>query len=378
MRIWIEKQRNLIDFTLSSLRRRLGKNIALVLTFTTVVFFLGSVTLFTQALKKEAALILKGTPEILVQRMIAGRHDLMPLAYADKIRQIRGVTSLTPRLWGYHYDPTVKANYTLMVSDRQPLAAGEILIGPGISRSRQVFPGDLLSFRNYRGEPAIFQVKGLLAAESELVNSDLVLISEPDFRSFSGLTAPFVTDFALRVRNPRELNTIAFKITELLPDTRPIIRDEILRTYDSVFDWRGGMMVVIFSASALAFIILAWEKASGLSAGERREIGILKAIGWETSDVLLMKFWEGTVLALSSFFLGFILAYAHVFFTSAILFEQALKGWAILYPDFRLTPFIDPYQVVTLFFLTVIPYLAATIIPSWRAATIDPDTVMRT
>jgi ABC-type lipoprotein release transport system permease subunit len=272
----------------------------------------------------------------------------------------------------------VKANYTLMVSERQPLAAGEILIGPGISRSRQVFPGDLLSFRNYRGEPAIFQVKGLLAAESELVNSDLVLISEPDFRSFSGLTSPFVTDFALRVKNPRELNTIAIKITELLPDTRPIVRDEILRTYDSVFDWRSGMVVVIFSASALAFIILAWEKASGLSAGERREIGILKAIGWETSDVLLMKFWEGTVLALSSFFLGFILAYAHVFFTSAILFEHALKGWAILYPDFRLTPFIDPYQVVTLFSLTVIPYLAATIIPSWRAATVDPDTVMRT
>ena len=377
MRIWIEKQRNLIDFTLSSLRRRLGKNIALVLTFTAVVFFLGSVILFTQALKKEAALILKGTPEILVQRMIAGRHDLMPLSYGDKIRQIRGVTSLTPRLWGYYYDPAVKANYTLMVSDRQPLAAGEILIGPGISRSRQVFPGDLLSFRNYRGEPVIFQVKGLLAAESELVNSDLVLISEPDFRSFSGLASPFVTDFALRVRNPRELNTIAFKITELLPDTRPIVRDEILRIYDSVFDWRSGMMVVIFSASALAFIILAWEKASGLSAGERREIGILKAIGWETSDVLLMKFWEGTVLALSSFFLGFILAYAHVFFTSAVLFEHALKGWAILYPDFRLTPFVDLYQVVTLFFLTVIPYLAATIIPSWRAATIDPDTVMR-
>ncbi len=378
MRIWIEKQRNLIDFTLSSLRRRLGKNIALVLTFTTVVFFLGSVTLFTQALKKEAALILKGTPEILVQRMIAGRHDLMPLAYADRIRQIRGVTSLTPRLWGYYYDPAVKANYTLMVSNRKPWAAGEILIGAGISRSRQVFPGDLLSFRNYRGEPAIFQVKGLLAAESELISSDLILLSERDFRSFFGLASPYVTDFALRVSNSREWNTIAFKISELLPDTRPILRDEILRTYDSLFDWRSGMIVVIFTASALAFIILAWEKASGLSAGERREIGILKALGWETSDVLLMKFWEGTVLAFSSFLLGFTLAYAHVFFTSAVLFEHALKGWAILYPEYRLTPFVDPYQVVTLFFLTVIPYLAAAIIPSWRAATIDPDTVMRT
>jgi ABC-type lipoprotein release transport system permease subunit len=40
-------------------------------------------------------------------------------------------------------------------------------------------------------------------------------------------------------------------------------------------------------------------------------------------------------------------------------------------------PFIDPYQVATLFFLTVVPYTVATIIPSWGAATIDPDTIMR-
>jgi hypothetical protein len=46
-------------------------------------------------------------------------------------------------------------------------------------------------------------------------------------------------------------------------------------------------------AAILAFAILAWEKASGLSADEKREIGILKAIGWETGDVLKMKFWEG-------------------------------------------------------------------------------------
>jgi ABC-type lipoprotein release transport system permease subunit len=54
-----------------------------------------------------------------------------------------------------------------------------------------------------------------------------------------------------------------------------------------------------------------------------------------------------------------------------------LKGWAILYPQFKLTPFIDASQLSALFFLTVVPYTVATIIPSWRAATVDPDSVMR-
>jgi len=136
-------------------------------------------------------------------------------------------------------------------------------------------------------------------------------------------------------------------------------------------------VIVIFSATALAFFILAWDQATGLSAEERREIGILKAIGWETSDILLMKFWEGTVVSLTAFLVGTILAYAHVFLTSASLFAPILKGWSTLYPAFRLTPFIDFGQVATLFFLTVVPYTITTIIPSWRAATIDPDTVMR-
>jgi ABC-type lipoprotein release transport system permease subunit len=90
-----------------------------------------------------------------------------------------------------------------------------------------------------------------------------------------------------------------------------------------------------------------------------------------------MKFWEGAVVSVTSFLTGIILAYLHVFFASSSLFEPVLKGWSVLYPEFKLTPFIDPYQVSTLFFLTVVPYTVATIIPSWRAAIIDPDTGMR-
>ena len=113
----IEKQRNIIDFTLSSLWRRKGKNLALVLVYTLVVFSLGSVMFFTQALKNEAAIILRGTPEIIVQRMMAGRHDLIPVAYAQKISAIRGVKAVKDRLWGYYYDPIGRANYTLMVPE---------------------------------------------------------------------------------------------------------------------------------------------------------------------------------------------------------------------------------------------------------------------
>ncbi|HMK56614.1 MAG TPA: FtsX-like permease family protein [Dissulfurispiraceae bacterium] len=373
----INKHRNILDFTLSSLLRRKRKNTALVLVYILVVFGLASVLFSTQALKREACSILQRSPEVVIQRLVAGRHELIPTSYIDKIKDVRGVQTVKRRLWGYYYDPTVGANYTLMVPDDPAVAEGTIVIGKGVARTLRAEKGDLLPFKANDGFFVSLEVGDIISSDSELVSSDLVLMNEGDFRQITGVPAGYFTDMVLSVRNVKELPTIAEKIRRLAPDTRPIVKDDILRTYETIFDWRGGILLVILAGAIMAFIIFAWDKASGLSSEERKEIGILKGIGWETSDVILMKFWEGTVISLSSFLLGCVFAYIHIFYASSALFEPVLKGWAVLYPKFRLIPYIDPLQLATLFFLTVIPYTVATIIPSWRAATVDPDSVMR-
>jgi ABC-type lipoprotein release transport system permease subunit len=310
--------------------------------------------------------------------MVAGRHDLMPVSYAAVVEKITGVSSVKARLWGYYYDQLFRANYTLLVPDDFKYGEGDIVIGEGVSRAAVTTEGNIMPFFGGDGKLMSFRVKEILPSESELISSDLIIMGEGDFRSFFNMPKGQVTDLAVSVANPQEVLTVAAKIRQKLPDTRPIVREEIVRTYDAIFDWRSGLMLVIFTGALLAFIIFSWDKASGLSAEERREIGILKATGWETSDVILMKFWEGMVISFTSFAVGLILAYIHVFFSSAALFEPVMKGWAVLYPEFRIVPFINFYQIATLLFLTVVPYTTATVIPSWRAATVDPDAVMRT
>ena len=75
----IEKQRHIIDFMLSSLWRRKGKNLSLVVVYTFVIFLLASVMFFAHAIKKEAGLILRDAPEIIVQRLVAGRQGFISL-----------------------------------------------------------------------------------------------------------------------------------------------------------------------------------------------------------------------------------------------------------------------------------------------------------
>ena len=377
MHAWIAKQQYLIDFTLSSLARRKAKNFGLLLVYTLIVFLLASVMLFTHALRHEAAHLLDGAPEVVLQRMVAGRHDLIPPGYLERLGRIRGVQHKEGRLWGYYYDPVVKANYTFMVPGKEKIAAGTLVVGAGLARARGLAVGNVISFRSYSGNLIAFSVARILPQNSELVSADLVLMSEGDFRRFFDIAPGYFTDIALSVANPLEVRNVATKLAQQFPDSRPILREEILRTYESSFNWREGIVLALTSLTLLAFAIFAWEKAAGLSADEKREIGILKAIGWETGDVIKMKFWEGALVSLAAFLIGYVAAYLHVFRFSSVMFTPVLKGWAVLYPRFELTPVIDGFQVATLFFFTVFPYAAATLVPIWRAAITDPDSVMR-
>lgn len=371
----IERHLNILEFTLASLLRRKGRNFSLLAMYLLVIFMLASLLFFVTALKREAAIILSDAPDMVVQQLVAGRQDLVPVAYAGEIARIRGVTAVKPRLWGYYYDAFNGANYTIIADDAAE--PERVSIGAGVARARNLAVGDLLPLISYDKVPVMLEVGTVFPSASDLIAADLIIVSPVGFHQLFNFPAGQATDLAVTVRNPKELSTIASKIASQFPGSRPVLKSEILRTYQTVFNWRGGMALLLLTSALLSFIIFAWDKATGLSAEERKEIGILKSIGWETSDVLLLKFWEGAVVSLTAFLLGTLLAYGHVFFLSAPLFAQALKGWSVIYPRFQLLPVVDASQLIILFFLTVVPYTTATILPCWRAATIDPDAAMR-
>ncbi len=377
MRNRIERQREIIDFTLSRLSRRKGRQLAILIVYSGAVFLLASVMFLVFALRTEAILLLRQAPELVVQRLSAGRHDLMPESYFDAVRSIRGARNVTQRLWGYYFDPSSRANYTLMAPESVSSGDGAAIIGDGVSRANSAYPGDILTIRGHDGRLVNLAVTRVLSPDSQILSSDLILISRKDFMAIFSIPPGFSTDLTLTAENAGELPLLAAAIRNLLPDARLISRQDVLKTYAGMFDWRRGFILLVLSASALALAMIAMDRAFGLSAEDKKEIGILKAIGWRTSDVLLMKFWEGAVISLSAFISGILLAYAHVFLLHPVLFAPVLKGWSVLYPEFRLTPFISPVQMALLFILTVIPYIAATVAPSWRPAAIDPDAVLR-
>ena len=339
------KHLKIIEYALSSLLRRKTKIFAIFIAYTFTVATLASVLFLTHALKTEATHILQGVPDLIVQRTLGGRHDLIPVSYAEKIREIFGVSEVTPRYWGYYYDALTEANYTVMgagdatlelelLDGKLPSTEFECAVGKGVAALRGADYSKELILMNSRSQSVLFEVTGIFRSDSELLTNDLVLLADEAVIDFFGFEPGRATDLAVTVQNSNELQTVAVKIKKLFPDVRPITKRELTRTYDMVFNWRSGMMLTVFCAAIMALCIMAWGQGpTGISAEEKQEIGILKAIGWDTDDVLILKFWEGVIISVTSFLTGLLLSYVHVFYFDAFVLSTILKGLVGAFPN---------------------------------------------
>ncbi len=313
---------------------------------------------------------------------------------AEQLDGIFGISNIVPRVWGYYFDEVEKANYTIMgVDQRMPLldqlqltleeggthdsaAHGKALVGRSVQRILDEKGSRLLSLFRPDLSLASFEITGVFKPETDILTNDLIVLNIDDARNLYAIPSGLATDLCVYVANESEIATIAKKIAERLPGTRVLTKTQIGRTYQVVFGWRSGFASVCLLTALTAFVIFAWDKASGLSSEEKREISILKMLGWETVDILAVRFWEGFLVSGLAFILGCSLAYIHVIFFDASLFRPVLVGWSVIFPDFRLVPSFQVDNFLLVFCLSVLPYLAATVIPSWRSASVPADSAL--
>ena len=100
----LRRQRALLEFALASLLRHRGKTVVLGAVLTLIVFLLTSLAFLRSSVRLEAAAMLREAPDLIVQRLVAGRQELVPQAAVAAVRTIPGVARAQGRLWGYYYD----------------------------------------------------------------------------------------------------------------------------------------------------------------------------------------------------------------------------------------------------------------------------------
>jgi len=387
----------LLDYAIRSLLRRFGKSFFIFFILSLLIFLLASVLMIADSIKLELNSTLKTLPQITLQRFIAGKQSDVPIERVDALLDIEGISAITPRVWGYYYFKPAGVNFSVVGIDAYEEQYSETLsklvqnidmkrlekengmiVGEGVKKvlSENYYDG-FFNFITPEGKWQRIFIAGVFHSDLALESNDLIILSKKLAYIIFGMDENKATDIVVKVANVKEIATIVQKITARYPDMRAITQDDIRVSYQNIFDYKSGFFLSLFSVCAFAFFIIIYDKMSGLSSEEKREIGILKAIGWGSDDILKEKFYESFMIAMSAFLLGISLALFYVYALQAPLLRNLFMGYSELKPTFILPFSFNLSMVVLLFLLSVPIYIAATLIPSWRASSLDADEVMR-
>jgi putative ABC transport system permease protein len=124
-----------------------------------------------------------------------------------------------------------------------------------------------------------------------------------------------------------------------------------------------ALLLEVFAAAGLTLASVGiYSVLSYLVRGRRREIGIRTALGARTSDVLRMVLLEGLKPAL----LGIVLGAAGALLAAGLL-EKLVFG----------VKASDPLTLAVVAVSLLLVAVAASLLPAWRAARLDPVTVLR-
>jgi len=381
----------LLEHALGALARRRLRSLTLVVGIAFATGLYAAVLFVTGSLRREFAVSARTMPDLTVQRLVAGRPALIDTAIVPDLARIPAVASARPRVWGYLFVPSLPGNITVIgASDRRDLprtigtgrvprpgARGEVLLGAVLADFLGVRVGDEIGLPGDGGATCDLRVTGTFLSDSALVTADVLYAPEEDARCVLGVPAGQATDVAVRLTNPDEARIVSSKIAELLPHARILDKELLRRTYELTFDGRAGLVAAALLPALAALLLLGWDRLTSVGELERREIGLLKALGWQTSDVLSARMWESILVASAGAALGIAGAYAWVFVARAPGLAPILFGWSTLRPPIDLVPAVDLGQVLAIVATVVVPFVAMSVVPAWRAAMLDPDRAMR-
>ncbi len=387
----------LIEYAVNALLRQKYKSFFVMSIFTLLTFLLTSVFFITNSIKYELQSTVDTLPQIIVQKIKAGRHYDIQESVVDDILELAGVEDAIARVWGYYYFENAGVNFSIVGIDayeeqykksfKQIIEKFDfekleetpsMVVGSGVKETmKNSYYDEYFNFIKPDGSLKKVYVAGVFDGETQLESNDMIVMPKETLKEIFDIDDIYATDIVVKVKNPQEVPTIAAKIKLMYPDTRIITTQDLQISYQNIFDYKSGIFLALFVIAIFTFFIIIYDKASGLSSEEKREIGILKAIGWKIDDILKEKFYEAFIISFFAYLLGVILALLYVYLFQAPLLRDIFVGYSQLKTTFELPFIFDLHTLFLVFFLSVPIYIAAIIIPSWKVATLEADEVIR-
>jgi len=373
-----------------------SKHIGAVLISILIIFLLSAVLFISTSLQSTLMQTLKNQADFTVTRIKAGYPTQTPLEWIDEISELNGVSAVAPRVYGQYFFTPREKSFLIVGVDffeeqnskifkeiigdldlKAFLAQDSMLVGEGVKTFLNAhYFKKYFTFKTPQGKFKKVHISKILPQQSNLIANDMILMPLELAQEILGMEEEEMTDIAFNVPNDAEWDNIITKLHLMFYDVRVVEKREVKKAYENLYNYKGGLFLVLYLIAIVTFILILYQRYTMVYSTERKEIGILRAIGWSINDVLKLKFYENIVIIIVSFVLGVVLAYGYVFILNAPLLSQIFLGGANLENSVGFVPVIPFGLLGSIFLFYAVPFLAAVLIPAWKIAVTPPKEAM--
>ena len=366
--------KNLSEYAIVLLLKDKADHLFSFLIFTFIVTLLSAVLFVSDAIQSDLKAATLFQPDIVVENTLAGRAYTLSEEDKEAIESLTGVTAVEGAVDGYYY--FAQGRVWFHVIGDSSLRLGAMRVGSGVYSAIQAW--------HYEDEFNFFTPKGKITLNIEHIESkatnllcnDVIYMHPANARAVLDLGMEHYSKLYVTVPNPNEVGELTLKIVETLPYVKATSKEEILANYQHLFYYKGGVFIILYLVCMVSFLILLKNQISLVYGEKKKEIAILRSIGYGIKDIIAIKFIQNSTVALSAFLSGVGIAYLYVFFFQAPLLRSIFLG-SELEHSVEFTPIVDMNMLFLLFIFSVIPFLACVILPSWKIAIADMSEAVR-
>ncbi len=372
------------------LHKQKTKYISIFILATLTIFLLSTVIFIKSSLQNEILKTLESHNDFIIQKEFGGRIFDIENQLEDRLKNIYGVKNITKRVYGRYKFLSEDVYFTIIGVDfsnlnkelknlgLQNISNDEMIVGFEVDNLLKKY-----KYTNYydfflpNKEIKKVKIAKVLEKESNIISSDIIILDINLARDILGINRDFSTNIAFDVPNELERANIKQKLQRLDLDLNIIQKEDILKKYETIFNYKGGVFLILYLVVLFAFIMILYQRYSQVSINERKQIAIFKAIGYSVRDIIKIKMSENFVIAFVSYLIGVLLAYFFVFILNAPILKNIFIDFSNIKNDFIIYPYIEFSTFVTLFLFFMVLFLSSVLIPVWKISAINPYESLR-
>jgi lipoprotein-releasing system permease protein len=386
------KHGNLLHAALGDIVRRRIRSLVVTLCLATILFPLVTALAISEGLRFQAEMSLNEGADVLISGDLYGGEGPISPACSAELSELEGISRVAARVIGrtYFVDRLVAVvglekegllALKPIIQGDVPRVRGEVVVGRGIAKQFGIKPGPGMRFTVAQNNRKVFTPTGTLHPSS-LWSSYVMIMHHEDANEFFRRNG-VATQLLLYKSSPSaslSKNSITGHMKRggsssppLRIGTRDRMREMLLKGYNH----SCGIYTVLFIMGA-ALAIPAFLVTSGFGLRELdKELGVLKAMGWRTSEFLEKVFLENLLISLTAVSLSIIFSLAWAKGLNGILIGQFFVAEIGVIPEVEIPSRYLPSHALFCLVFALGVTLVGGLPTAWRKANMPPSELMR-